>query len=335
MKAAFITAYGALESVCIGPQPKPTPATGEVLVQMRAASVNPIDWKQVQGALKPLLKPRFPLRLGSDGAGVVAALGAGVAGVSIGDAVYFRTPIMGTGSFAEFICLPAEVLARKPENMGFAEAATIPLVGLTAAQALNKAGLKAGARVLVHAGAGGVGAFAIQYAKAKGAYVATTASAKRVDMLTALGADEIIDYHTERVEDRLHDMDIVLDTLGPAVHAVSYKTLRKGGVLVSIQGLPDPATVARLGGGMAVGLLARLSHWRLRQKARRQGAVYMYHWMQENGAVLAQISELIEDGKIKAVIDSSFPLADVAKAFTRSASGRAGGKIVITIESGA
>ena len=334
MQAAFITAYGPLENIQVGEQPKPNPFKGEVLVRMRAASVNPIDYKQVLGELKPLVKPAFPLLLGSDGAGVVEALGEGVEGFETGDEVYFRTPLMATGSIAEYISLPASLLALKPANMSFAEAASIPLVGLTAVQALEKAGLKAGARVLIHAGAGGVGSFAIQYAKAMGAYVATTASQKRFDMLKALGADEIVDYRNARIEDQLKDMDIVLDTLGPTVRDASYKTLKKGGTLVSIQGMPDPETVARMGVNPIIRMVARLSQWKHRRVATKYGAVFQYHWMRESGAELAKISALIKAGEIKAVIDSQFSLEDTPAAFARSASGRAGGKIVVMIEGG-
>ncbi len=239
---------------------------------------------------------------------------------------------MATGSFAEYISLPVSVLALKPKNTSFAEAASIPLVGLTAVQALDKAGLKAGSRVLVHAGAGGVGAFAIQYAKARGAYVATTASQKRFDMLTALGADEIIDYHHERIEDKLQNMDIVLDTLGPSVREASYKTLVKGGALVSIQGMPDPETVARLGANPVIRLVARMSQWKHRRIAANYGAVFKYHWMREDGAGLAKITPLIEAEKIRAVIDSTYPLVQLPQAFNRSASGHAGGKIIIETE---
>ncbi len=297
MKAAFITAYGPLENVKIGEPPKPAPRKGEVLVRIMAASVNPIDWKQAKGDLKPLVKASFPLRLGSDGAGVVEGLGAGVEGVCLNDDVYFRTPLKATGSFAEYICLPASVVAIKPANMSFSEAATIPLVGLTTLQALQKAGIKAGSRVLVHAGGGGVGSFAIQYAKAMGAYVITTASQKRVDSLRALGADEIIDYRNQRIEDHAREMDIVFDTLGSDVHEASFQTLKKGGVLVSIQGIPDPETVARIGGNALVGGLARLNQWKIRRKAARHGVVYIYHWMHESGAELGQITKLIEAGK--------------------------------------
>ena len=188
-----------------------------------------------------------------------------------------------------------------------------------------------GARVLVHAGSGGVGSFAVQYAKAKGAYVVTTASAARAGMLAALGADEVVDYRNERIEDRLSGMDIVLDTLGPAVRAASYNVLKKGGVLVSIQGMPDPETVARLGANALIKLVARGSAWRQRRAAAKHGAVFMYHWMQESGAGLAEIATLVEAGEIRAVIDSEFALDDVRAAFARSASGRAGGKILVNV----
>jgi len=334
MQAAFITAYGLLDKIQVGAQPKPAPAAGEVLVRMQAASVNPIDYKQVLGELKPLIKPAFPLLLGSDGAGVVAELGDGVQAFDIGDEVYFRTPLMQTGSIAEYISLPAAVLALKPKNMSFAEAASIPLVGLTAAQALEKAGLKVGSRVLIHAGAGGVGSFAIQYAKAMGAYVATTASQKRFDMLKTLGADEVVDYRNTRIEDELADMDIVLDTLGPKVREASYQALKKGGTLVSIQGMPDPETVAHMGANPIIRIIARMSQLKHQRIASKHDATFKYYWMRESGAELDKISALIEAGKIRAVIDSRFPLSDVQAAFARSASGQAGGKIIVTISEG-
>ena len=228
MKAAYINAYGGPDQVEIGERPKPKAQIGQLLIKMKAASVNPIDWKTANGDLKALIKPPFPIMLGSDGAGIVESVGESVADFKIGDEVFFRCQKMDTGTFAEYFSVPAELVALKPKNMSFEKAASIPLVGLTVMQSLTeKAGMKAGSKVLIHAGAGGVGTFAIQYAKACGAYVATTASKKRNALLTELEADEIIDYHSQNVEDELSDYDIVLDTLGASVHDASYKTLKK------------------------------------------------------------------------------------------------------------
>lgn len=332
MKAAYILGYGGADKVVIGERAKPDVLSGHVRIRMKAASVNPIDWKTVNGDLKALIKPAFPLMLGSDGAGVIESVGAGVSGWQIGDEVYFRCHKMNTGTFAEFFSIPAELVALKPENMTFEEAASIPLVGLTVLQALQeKAGMKAGSKVLVHAGAGGVGTFAIQYAKACGAYVATTASKKRNDLLTELGADEIIDYHSQEVEDVLEDYDIVLDTLGDSVHDASYKTLKKGGVLVTVLGIPDNATIAEYGANFVVKLVARLHNRKMQKRAEKYGAVYKHHLMYASGEQLAQIAKLIEADKIKAIIDSTFPLTQVQAAFERSMTGRAQGKIIITM----
>jgi len=333
MKAAYILSYGGADKVEIGEQPKPEALSGQVLIKMKAASVNPIDWKTVNGDLKALFKPPFPLMLGSDGAGVVKGIGAGVSKFKIGDEVFFRCHKMDTGTFAEYFAVPADLVALKPKNMSFHEAASIPLVGLTVTQSLDeKAGMVSGSKVLIHAGAGGVGTFAIQYAKAKGAYVATTASKKRNDLLTELGADEIIDYHSKNIEDVLSDYDIVLDTLGTSVHDASYKTLKKGGTLVTVLGIPDNDTIAEYGANFIVKFVAKLHNSKMQKRAASYGAIYKHHLMYASGSQLAEIAKLIEAGKIKAIIDSTYPLDHVQAAFERSMTGRAQGKIIITMD---
>lgn len=333
MKAAYINAYGGPDKVEIGEQPEPVLQPGQLRIKMKAASVNPIDWKTVNGDLKALIKPAFPIMLGSDGAGIVESIGEGVSEFKIGDEVYFRCHKMDTGTFAEYFCVPAALVALKPKNMSFNEAASIPLVGLTVVQSLKeKADMKAGSKVLIHAGAGGVGTFAIQYAKACGTTVATTASKKRNALLTELGADEIIDYHSQNIEDVLSDYDIVLDTLGADVHDASYKTLKKGGVLVTVLGIPDNETIAEYNANFVVKLVARLHNKKMRKLAAKHGATYKHHLMYASGSQLAQIAKLIEAGKIKAIIDSTYPLDHVQAAFERSMTGRAQGKIIITMD---
>jgi len=333
MKSAYINAYGGPDKVEIGEQPKPEVLSGQVRIKMKAASVNPIDWKTVNGDLKALIKPAFPIMLGSDGAGIVESIGEGVSNFQIGDEVFFRCHKMDTGTFAEYFCVPAALVALKPKNMSFNEAASIPLVGLTVLQSLKeKADMKAGSKVLIHAGAGGVGTFAIQYAKACGATVATTASKKRNALLTELGADEIIDYHSQNIEDVLSDYDIVLDTLGANVHDASYKTLKKGGVLVTVLGIPDNETIAEYNANFVVKLVARLHNSKMHKHAAKYGAVYKHHLMYASGVQLALIAKLIEAGKIKAIIDSTYPLDHVQAAFERSMTGRAQGKIIITMD---
>ncbi len=333
MKAAFITGYGGADKVIVGEQPKPDIPSGHIRIAMKAASVNPIDWKTVKGDLKALFKPPFPLMLGSDGAGIVESVGADVSEFQPGDAVYFRCHKLDTGTFAEYFTLPAELVASKPKNMTFEQAAAMPLVGLTVMQALTeKGGMRAGDKVLIHAGAGGVGTFAIQYAKTCGAYVATTASKKRNDLLTELGADEIIDYHSQNIEDELADYDIVLDTLGESVHDASYKILKPGGVLVTILGIPDNETIADYKANFIVKWVARLYNRKMQKRAAKRKAVYKHHLMYASGAQLAEITGLIEAGKIKAILDSTYPLGQIKAAFERSMTGRAQGKIIIKID---
>lgn len=333
MEAAYINDYGSLDNVRIGEMRKPTIRPGYALIKMKAASVNPIDWKIVKGDLKPLFKAKFPLRLGSDGAGIIEGLGTDIIGFEVGDSVYFRCDKLETGTYAQYYLIPAGLMARIPANMSFTEAAAIPLAGLTAAQALSeRAGLKVGDKVLIHAGAGGVGTFAIQYAKAMGALVATTASTKRFELLTELGADVLIDYHTQNVEDELSGYDIVLDSLGESVQEASFKTMKPGGTFVTLLGIPEPNVVSDMTKNPIIRLVSKLHHKKQKRRAGKYNLQFKHHWMRPDGAQLAEIAGLIEAGKIKAIIDSTFPLVQVGDAFARSMTGRAQGKIIITMD---
>lgn len=332
MKAAYIEDYGDFDQVKVDEMPKPVPGASEVLVEMKAASVNPIDWKLVHGDLKLLLKLDFPQILGSDGAGVIREVGSGVTALQPGDEVFFRCGKGDIGTYAEYFTLPAELVAKKPSRLSFEEAAGIPLVGLTAYQALvEKGGMKAGSRVLIHAGSGGVGSFAIQLAKAYDAYVVTTASQKNFEMLKSLGADEVIDYHTQRIDEVCSDIDIVFDTLGKSVHESSYKVMKPGGILVSLLGIPDPGTVKGYTGNFMVNTLARLNQWSRERQARKHQATYKHLLMYSDSKQLATLGKLIDEGKIHSVIDRKFPLDQLREAFEYSATGRAKGKIIINI----
>ncbi|PCJ22906.1 MAG: NADPH:quinone reductase [SAR86 cluster bacterium] len=332
MKAAFINSYGQFDQIKIGDIDRPEIDDHDVLIKMKAASVNPIDWKMVHGDLKALIKLKFPLVLGSDGAGVIEEVGAGVTEFNVGDEVFFRCDKANIGTFAEYFAIPANLIAKKPTNMSFEEAASIPLVGLTTYQALKeKAGMTEGSRVLIHAGAGGVGSFAIQFAKAFGAHVATTASKKRFVLLAELGADEIIDYQSQHIENELNGFDIVFNTLGDSVQEPSYKTLKKGGVLVNVLGIPEPLVVAQYTSNILVKLISHINQWRKEGLAAKYNAKYKHLLMYADGKQLREIADLIEAGKIRAIIDSTFPLAKVKEAFERSATGRAQGKIIIKI----
>jgi NADPH:quinone reductase-like Zn-dependent oxidoreductase len=244
MKAVRIHTYGGPEVLRYEDVPRPAPAAGEVLIKIHAAAVNPVDWKVRAGHLKDMLKYHMPLIPGWDAAGVIEDVGAGVARLKRGDEVYTRPDITRDGTYAEYIAVREREVALKPKSLDHVHAAAIPLAALTAWQALFDAGgLSAGQRVLIHAAAGGVGSFAVQLAKWKGAYVIGTASAHNHEFLCGLGADETIDYNTRRFEDEVHDVDMVLDAMAGETQKRSWKTLKPGGILVSILGLEDPPRV--------------------------------------------------------------------------------------------
>jgi len=333
MKAASINSYGSAEQVQISDVQMPSVPPGHVLVRMKAASVNPIDWKMAKGDLKALAKSDFPVTLGHDGAGIIEQLGKDVSTFETGDEVYFRCFESDTGTYAQYFAIDASLVSKKPETMSFEQAASIPLVGLTSLQVLRERGqMKPDSKVLIHAGAGGVGTFAIQFAKACGAYVATTASKKRNSLLTELGADEIIDYKTQQFEDVLTDYDLVFDTLGGSVQDASYKVLKRGGILVSVLGMPEVTRVKQLTSNVLIVLVSWFHNRKKKRQATKYGVTYKHHFMYSNGSQLEEIATLIDAGKIKAVIDSTYTLDQVAEAFERSMTGRVQGKVIITID---
>src|SRR6266851_9279605 len=258
MKAFIVDRYGKKNGVRIGEMPDPDVRENDVLVQVHAAAVNLLDSKIRNGEFKLILPYRLPLILGNDVAGVVVRVGSRVRRFKPGDQVYARPPQDRIGTFAEFIAMNEADVALKPKNLTMEEAASIPLVGLTAWQVLiERANLKKGQKVLIHAGSGGVGTFAIQLAKHVGATVATTTSTANVDLVKSLGADIVIDYKKEDFENVLHDYDVVLNSLGKDTLEKSLQVLKPGGRLISISGPPDPDFAKNLGLG-----------WMLRQVMR-------------------------------------------------------------------
>jgi NADPH:quinone reductase-like Zn-dependent oxidoreductase len=248
MKALQIVKYGEIkESLSINEIEKPTIQSNDILVEVKAASLNPIDYKMAQGHLKELLDLNLPVTIGFDVSGVVVEKGNDVTGFEVGDEIYARVPQEQMGTIAEFVTINADKVAKKPENISFEEASGLPLTGLTAIQALEKAGLKEDDRILIHAGSGGVGSFAIQYAKAKGAIVYTTTSSKNVDWVKALGADRVIDYKEEDYKEVANNLDIVFDTLGDDYTFDAFKIIKKGGVVTSIVGPPDEESAKIMG----------------------------------------------------------------------------------------
>ncbi|MCE9501401.1 MAG: NADP-dependent oxidoreductase [Leptospira sp.] len=334
MKAVIIRKYGKVDVMEYTENfPVPAPGPDEIQVELRSASVNPIDWKIMEGGTRPLLKFNLPIALGNDGAGVVSAVGANAKKFKVGDEVFLRTAKPVIGTFAEFISIKEDAAALKPKSLSFDEAASLPLVALTSWQALcDKAGIKKGDKVLIHAGAGGVGSIAIQLAKIFGAYVATTASEKNSELLKGLGADLVIDYRKEDFSKILKDYDIVFDTMGGEIQAKSFSVLKKGGILVSILGIPEPSVAKEYGLGWPFQFLFKLLNMKPNSNAKKYGVQYKHLLMKANGSQLEKIASLVEEKKIKPLIDKVYSLEKTKEAFEYCMQGHARGKVIIRIK---
>lgn len=332
MKAFFINRYGKSDVLRLGELPEPTPGDDDVLVQIHAAGVNPVDHKIRDGEFKLLLPYEMPLILGTDMAGVVVRVGSRVRRFKVGDEVYARSDDDRIGTFAERIVVKEDSLALKPANLSMEEAASIPLVALTAWQTLvEKGGLKKGQKVLIHAGSGGVGTIAIQVARHFGATVATTASAVNAGMLKELGADIVIDYKKDDFSAKLKGYDLVIDTQGGDTLKRSLRVLKPGGKLIGIAGPPDPDFAKLRGMNGLVSLVMRLLSYGIRNAARRSGTSYSFHFMTANGQQLAEIARLIEAGHIRPVVDRIFPFEETKQALDYVETGRTRGKAVIKV----
>jgi NADPH:quinone reductase-like Zn-dependent oxidoreductase len=326
MKALQIIKYGAInDSLSVKEIEKPAITSNDILVEVKAASINPIDYKLVQGHLKEMLSLNFPITISYDLSGVVVEKGVDVTKFEIGDAVYSRVPQEQMGTVAEFVSVHCDVVAKKPENISFEEAAGLPLAGLTAIQALESVGIKKEDRILIHAGSGGVGSIAIQYAKAKGAIVYTTTSTKNVDWVKALGADRVIDYKTEDHKEVANNLDIVFDTLGGDYTFDAFKIIKEGGKVTSVVGPPDLDTAKQM--GMQEYQLPE----QLAELIKEKSATYKFTWMQPNGEQLQIITNLVEDDHIKPIVDLIYSFDDAIDAFEYLATGRAQGKVIISL----
>lgn len=275
---------------------------------------------------------RLPLILGNDVAGVAVRVGSRVRRFKAGDEVYARPDKDRIGTFAEFIAVNEADLAIKPKTLTMEAAASIPLVALTAWQALiEKARLKKGQKVLIHAGSGGVGTFAIQLAKHVGAFVATTTSTANVEWVKRLGADIVIDYRKDDFEKLLHDYDVVINSLDRKTLGKSLNVLRPGGQLISISGPPDPDFAKELGLSWIMGQVMRLLSYRIRNKAKRHDISYSFLFMRASGEQLREITSLIDSGVIRPVVDRIFPFESTKEAMAYVESGRAKGKVVVKV----
>ncbi|WP_034434151.1 NADP-dependent oxidoreductase [Candidatus Contendibacter odensensis] len=308
MKAVRIHAYGGPELLHYETIPRPALNPDDLLIRVRAAAVNPVDWKIREGHLQGFLNHQLPLILGWDVSGEVVKMGPEATGFKIGDAVYARPDIERDGSYAEYIAVKASEAAHKPAKLDHDHAAAVPLAALTAWQALvDAAQLQVGQRVLIHAAAGGVGSFAVQLAKAKGAQVIATASAVNVGIVAELGVDQFVDYTRTRFEEIVKEVDVVFDTVGGDTQDRSWQVLKPGGILVSVINPPPEETAAK------------------------HGVRSAFVFVQPSGQQLTAIARLIDAGRMKPIIHTVLPLSDARQAQVISQGGHARGKIVLHV----
>jgi len=308
MKAIRIHAYGGPELMQLEDAPVPPCGAGDLLVRVVAAGINPIDWKMRSGVMAAQVPKSFPITLGFDAAGVVTAVGGEVAGFELGDEICFYADFGHGGTYAEYVAVDASQVAKKPRTTSFANAAAMPMASQAAWTALIETGqVERGMRVLIHGGAGALGTVAVQLAKEHGAHVTATASGDGLALVKSLGADEVIDYRTQRFEQIAHDIDIVLDTLGGATQEASWTTMRKGGILVATAMPPSPERAA----------------------AASVRAVFVF--TPPRGAVLAQLVERVDDGRLRIVVGQEFALADAARAHRLGENGKARGKMILHV----
>lgn len=330
MKALAIRRYKAPAEMM--ELPRPEPGSGDLLVRVRAASVNPLDYKIRDGVVKVLIPYSFPLILGNDLAGDVEAIGPGVTKFKVGDAIYSRLDKERIGAIAEYALVRESAAAKKPARLDYVQAASLPLVGLTAWQALiDLAQVQAGQKVLIHAGSGGVGTFAIQLAKHLGAHVATTASAKNHALVKSLGADVTIDYKTTRFEEVAKDQDVVLDTQAGDTLFRSFEAVKQGGVVVTIGGRPDGKFARAWGLSLPLVWLLGFLNRKVDRLARQKSVRFEYLFMRASGEQLEKIGALVDQGVITPILDKTFPLEGATDALSYVESGRAVGKVVIRV----
>ena len=333
MKALQFKGYGALEQQLVFNEVnQPLIGATQILIEVHAASINPVDYKMINGDVK-FLKLPMPSGVGFDVAGVIIEKGNNVTEFEIGDEVFGVLPATSPGSIAEYVAIGSDCIAHKPTNISMQEAAALPLAGLTVLQSFQKANLKSGDRVLIHAGSGGVGSLAIQYAKLKGAFVFTTTSTNNVGWVKALGADRVIDYTKENYLQIVNDVDIVLETLGDNYISDAFKVIKKGGTVMSLVG---PAKDDETAKAFNLNWILRLALFFIRLKftikASSKSAFYKSTVMLPNQSQLTEIKDLIESEKLKPVIDKSFEFSKSIQALEYLKTGRAKGKVVINLK---
>jgi alcohol dehydrogenase len=333
MRAYVLQRYGGAEGSQLMDVPAPAAGPRDILVNVRAAGLNPVDFKFRQGKLRPIFRPKLPFVLGNEFAGEVIAAGGEVARFRPGDRVFARVAKDRGGAFAEQACVDEHRAALMPANLDYTAAAAVPLAGLTALQALrDELDVKPGQRVLISGGAGGVGTFAIQIAKWLGAHVTTTASPRGEALVRSLGCDEVIDYTAQDISKAEGKFDAALDLVGGKTLEQMFEVMKRGTKLVSVAALPEPQTAIKdLGGSWILSVLFWIISYGIRSRARRAGVTYRYLFMHPSGSDLAELAGLIEQGRLRAIVDRTYPLAEIPDALAYVESGRAKGKVVVTM----
>jgi alcohol dehydrogenase len=333
MRAYVLKHYGGPEGSLLMDVSAPTPRPRDILVEVRAAGLNPVDFKFRQGKLRAILRPKLPFVLGNEFAGEVIGVGDDVKQFRVGDRVFARVAKERAGAFAEQACVDEDHVAHMPRDLDFTAAAGVPLAGLTALQALrDELGVKPGQRVFISGGAGGVGTFAIQIAKWLGAHVTTTASKRGEALVRSLGCDEVIDYTAQEISEAHGGFDAGFDVIGGKTLEKMFEIMKPGTKIVSIAGLPEPQTAIKdLGGRRALAAVFWVISYGIRSRARRSGVSYRYLFMHPSGTDLSELAELIEQGKLKVIVDKAYPFANISGALLYVESERAKGKVVVTM----
>jgi NADPH:quinone reductase-like Zn-dependent oxidoreductase len=332
MKAFVVDHYGK-DGLRAADVHEPEVGDGDVLVRVSAAGVNPLDKMVRNGEFKRLLKYRTPFVLGHDVAGLVTRVGSAVRDFQVGDEVYARPRDLRIGTFAEYIAIDQDDVAPKPASLTLHEAAAVPLVSLAAWQALvDRAHVKPGQKVLVHSGSGGLGSTVIQLAKHLGATVATTASGENAELVRSLGADVVVDYTKEDFAEVLSGYDVVLDSLGGENLEKSLTVLKPGGQAIGVAGPPDPGFAKQLGAPKPLGVVMWLLSRKIRKQARKLGVNYSFLFMQANGGQLRELASRYDAGRLRPVIDKTFPFDQTLDALAYVEEGSANGKVVITLD---
>jgi NADPH:quinone reductase-like Zn-dependent oxidoreductase len=333
MKAYLLNGYGGPEKAALGEISEPEPGPRDILVKVMAAGLNPLDFKIRQGALRMLQRFELPMAMGSECAGIVEAVGAEVTRFKVGDRVFLRCEKGRMGAFAEKVAADESVAALMPASLDFASAAAVPLAALTALQVLrDEMKVQRGGKVFISGGAGGVGTFALQLAKWMGLKVTTTASPRGAELVRSLGADRTVDYTSQDFSNEIKDMDSAFDLIGGETLMKAFGVVKGGGGVVSIAGSPEPETARKdLGLGAFMSALFWLVSFKTRKMARRAGVSYRFYLMHPSGEDLALLAELIDKGEIKVITDKVFSFDEIANAFGYLETGRAKGKVVVSL----